>query len=99
MITANIAGLVRLALDSPYDVPGRIELTGEGPVGAGAVEAFADWLSVAVGFQGHTVGYPVASPRDLHAALLGPDAARWRISDLVVTDAAPLAPLPDGAVS
>ena len=95
MMTANLfkrQGTV--TLDVAYDACGAIALTGH-PL---LVSAFADWLSTATGFQGHGVGYPIASPRDLHAALLY-EGAKWGVSEIQVDDAKPLQPLPEGAVS
>jgi len=83
-----------LTLAAPYDARGTIVLTGPDLL----PDFFADWLSTSIGFQGHAVGYPEASPRDLHAALIE-HAARWRVTDIEVDDAAPPEPLPDGAVS
>lgn len=95
MIKATLfAGRGTLALDAAYDTPGPIRLSGPEPL----VQSFADWLESAVGFQGHLVGYPEASPRDLHAALLQ-HGERWRVSGIEVDDARPPAPLPQGAVS
>lgn len=95
MITATLfGGAGALSLDSAYDTPGTIRLSGPGPL----VDDFADWLSTATGFQGHLVGYPEASPRDLHTALLAAPG-RFRISGVYSDDAAPVAALPDGAVS
>ena len=94
-ISANLFnGQGTLTLAVPYDARGPIVLTGPEPLR----DMFADWLSAAIGFQGHLVGYPEASPRDLHAALLQ-HGQQWRVSDIEVDDAAPPATLPEGAVS
>jgi hypothetical protein len=95
MITANLfAKQGALALHVPYDARGDVAVTGPDAL----VTAFTDWLETAYGFQGHRVGYPKASPRDLHAALLI-NADRWGISEILVDDAAPPPDLPEGAVS
>lgn len=95
MITAKLFnGRGTITLDAPYDGRGTIDLTTE----PWLVTAFAGWLKTAIGFQGHGVGYPIASPRDLHAALLY-ESERWGVSDIQVDDAKPLPPLPAGAVS
>lgn len=94
-LTAKLfRGLVSLEMDAAYDQWGAISLNGEKTLVAWA----ADWLNTATGFQGHSVGYPKASPRDVHFALLG-KMDDWHITDLLVDDAAPPAPLPKGAVS
>lgn len=95
MITANLfAKQGTLALHVPYDARGAVAVTGPDTL----VAVFTDWLETAYGFQGHRVGYPNASPRDLHVALLV-NADRWGISEILVDDATPAPELPEGAVS
>jgi hypothetical protein len=86
-------GMGTLTLDAPYDGRGPIVMTGPPSL----LDEFSDWLHIATGFQGHRVGYPVASPRDLHFAL-EQYAAQWRVSAIECDDASPLGPPPDGAV-
>lgn len=94
-LTAKLfRGLVILEMDTAYDQWGAISLRGDKHM----VSWVADYLATATGFQGHLVGYPNASPRDVHASLLG-KVGDWHITDLLVDDAAPPAPLPKGAVS
>lgn len=95
MITASLfKGSVTLALDASYDSVGAIRLEGDKDLCA----RVAEWLRGAYGFQGHLVGYPQASPRDLHYALAA-NAEEWMVEELRVTDAAMPDPLPEGAVS
>lgn len=95
MITAKLFNKRgTLTIDAAYDAYGKIIITGP-PL---FVTGFIDWLETAIGFAGHGVGYPWATPRNLHAALIS-DGAQWSVSDIQVDDAKPLPPLPAGAVS
>lgn len=94
MMTAKLfKGHGTVTMDASYDAYDKIALTGPPSL----VSAFTDWLKTAIGFEGHGVGYPLASPRDLHAALLY-EGERWGVSDIQVDDAKPLPPPPKGAV-
>lgn len=94
MMTAKLFnGRGTLTIDAAYDAYGKTVVTGP-PL---FVSGFTDWLTTAIGFEGHGVGYPWATPRDLHAALMT-DGRQWVVSDIQVDDAKPLPPPPKGAV-
>lgn len=90
-VRANLfSGQGSLSVETENDTPGRVKI--EGP--EFLVELFADWLQTATGFAGHLCGYPYATPRNVAAALLNPDAIGWRASEIVLSEDDPADALP-----